>query len=112
MRAMLGAALVYARAEYEVLLDFSTPPQFFEGVCAKVHDVRFDYVVLRPSEAVCAARAACRREGAIADYAPYRGLYAMFDGAGRHLVEDDHDSAATLAKRIKDGLAAGTLLVA
>jgi len=34
--------------------------------------VPLDYVVLRPSETVCEARAASRTEGVIADYGPYR----------------------------------------
>jgi hypothetical protein len=105
MRAMFGASLASARADYDVLLDFSIPPQFFEGVRAKVKDVPLDYVVLRPSEAVRAARAASRGVGAIADYAPYRDFYALFDGAGRHLVEDDDSDPATLAARIRHGLA-------
>jgi len=43
-----------------VILDFSIPPWFLEGVRQRLKDVPIDYVVLLPSEAACAARAAAR----------------------------------------------------
>ena len=66
-----------------------------------------DYVVLRPSEAVCAARAAARTEEKITDYAPYSELYATFDPEPRHLIEDGASDAKVVAARIREGLDAG-----
>jgi len=63
--------------------------------------------VLRPSEAVCADRAASRTEGAIGNYAPYRDLYTEFDEARRFTIEDDESNAVELAVRVRNGLDAG-----
>jgi energy-coupling factor transporter ATP-binding protein EcfA2 len=106
MTAMTGAALPYALYGYEVILDFSIPPWFLETAqkIVKSRDVPLDYVVLRPSETVCAARAAARPEGAIADYAPYRDLYSSFDGAARYTIKDDASDAAVVAARMREGL--------
>src|SRR5579872_5972358 len=62
MSAMTAAAVPYALANFEVLLDFSIPPWYLERVQALVQrrEIALDYVVLRPSERVCAARAAAR----------------------------------------------------
>ena len=64
MTAMTAAALPYALYGYEVILDFSIPPWFLETAqrVVKWKDLDLDYVVLRPSETVCAARAAGRAE--------------------------------------------------
>ncbi|MFZ1131692.1 MAG: AAA family ATPase [Terriglobales bacterium] len=109
MTAMTTAALPYALYGYEVILDFSIPPWFLETAqrIAKSRDVPLDYVVLRPSEAVCAARAAGRGEGAIADYTHYRELYSSFDEAERYTIADDASEAAVVAARIREGLNAG-----
>ncbi len=109
MTAMTAAAIPYALAEYDVILDFSLPPWFITTAQAvvKVKDIPLDYVVLRPSEAVCAARAAARTAGAIADYTPYHDLYVDFDAAERYTIQDDARSAAVVAARIRDGLNAG-----
>jgi chloramphenicol 3-O-phosphotransferase len=110
MASMSAAAVPYARAGYEVLLDFSIPPWFLDTArsVAKVGAVALDFVIVRPSERTCAARAAARKEGAIADYAPYRELYADFDGWPKHTLADDDADAATVAARIRAGLDAGT----
>src|SRR5271166_6139849 len=69
MTAMTAASLPYAASGYETILDFSIPPWFLDTAraIAKVREAPLDYVVLRPSEAVCAARAAARAEGKIVD---------------------------------------------
>ena len=109
MASMAAAAVPFARAGHEVILDFSIPPWFLDAAArvAKLGDVALDFVIVRPSERVCAARAAARAEGAIADYAPYRGLYADFDGWPRHTIADDDADAAAIAARIRGGLDAG-----
>jgi len=109
MTAMTAAALPYALYGYEVILDFSIPPWFLETAqrVVKSRDVPLDYIVLRPSEEVCAARAAARAEGAIADYTPYRELYSSFDEAERHTIRDDTGDPPAVASRIRSGLNAG-----
>ena len=113
MTAMTAAALPYALYGYEVILDFSIPPWFLETAqrVVKWKDLDLDYVVLRPSETVCAARAAGRAEGAIADYTAYRELYSSFDGVERHTICDDTGDPAVVAARIRDGLDAGMFRV-
>ena len=111
MRAMTAAARHYARDAYEVILDFSIPPWYLDAVRALLTGKPFDYVVLRPSEAVCAARAAARSAGSITDYAPYRDLYASFDGVERFTISDDESDARSIAARIRAGLEAGTFRV-
>ena len=109
MTAMTAAALPYAASGYETILDFSVPPWFLDTArrIAKVREVPLDYVVLRPSDSVCAGRAAARTEGKITDYAPYSELYATFDPEPRHLIEDDASDAKVVAARIREGLEAG-----
>ena len=105
MTAMTAASLPYAASGYETILDFSIPPWFLDTAraVAKVREVPLDYVVLRPSEAVCAARA----EGPISDYASYRELYASFDGVERNTIRGDASDAKAVAVRIREGLDAG-----
>lgn len=109
MTAMTAAAVPYALAGYETILDFSVPPWFIDTALrvARVRDVPLDYVVLRPGKAVCAARAAKRAEGAIADYTPYNDLYASFDEAARYTIRDDEADAIAIAARIREGLDTG-----
>ena len=91
----------------------SIPPWFLDTARKVVQskEVPLDYVVLRPSETVCAARAAARSEGTITDYTPYRELYSSFDEAERYIIKDDAGHAAMLAARIRDGLNAGTFRI-
>src|ERR1700710_1089793 len=65
MAAMVAAAIPYARTGYQVIVDFSIPPWFLPTVLKmlKPRDVSLQYVVIRPSEAVCINRAATRAEG-------------------------------------------------
>ena len=128
MTAMTTAALPYALYGYEVIVDFSIPPWFLETAqkVVKARDVPLDYVVLRPSETVCAARAAARAEGAIADYTRYRDLYACFDEAvslatpagtaalqeaDRYTIKDETSDAKVVAARIREGLNAGNFRI-
>ena len=114
MTAMTAAAVPYAMAGYEVILDFSIPPWFLDTVrrIAKVREVPVDFVVIKPSEAVCAARAGARAEGAITDYAQYRELYKDFEGVERHTIEDDVSDAVAVAARIRKGLDEGKFRLA
>ena len=113
MTSMTSASLSYARAGYEVILDFSVPPWFLDTIVKIVNarNIALDYVVLRPSEKVCAARAAARGEGAIADYTPYRDLYTSFDKAARYTISDDESDAAVVATHIREGINEGIFRV-
>ena len=103
--SMVAAARPLARADYDVLLDFSIPPGFLPTAQRILREVPLDFVLLRPALAVCAARAAARPEGKIVDYD--NDFYAMFEADERHLVTDDAVDPKLTAQRIKDGLAAG-----
>ena len=109
MTAMTAASVPYAVAGYRVILDFSIPPWFLDTArrVAKVRDVPLDFVVVRPSEEVCAERAAMRNEGKITDYEPYHELYSSFDEAERYIIHDDKSDAAAIAKVIRKGLDEG-----
>ena len=109
MSSMTAAAIPYARKGYEVILDFSMPPWFLDTVRKIIagRDISLSYVVLRPSLAVCAARAAGRKEWAMPDYTVYEKLYFSFDEAERYMISDDVSDAAVIAKRIREGVDAG-----
>ena len=111
MRAMTATARHFERDGYEVLLDFSIPPWYLEAIGKLLQGKSFSYVVLRPSEEVCAARAAARPEGTIADYEPYAELYRAFDGMERHTLADDAATPAAMAARMREGLRAGAFVI-
>ena len=110
MRAMTAAALPLARSGYDVLLDFSIPPQFLPTAQKIVREIALDFILLRPPLPVCAARAAKRPEGKILDYD--EDFYAMFKAEARHMIGEDAPEPAVAAQRIKDGVAAGQFRVA
>ena len=109
MMAMTAAAMPLAMADYDVILDFSIPPWFLDTArrMLKVKKIPFDYVVVCPSETVCAQRAAARLKGKISDYTPYHELYTCFTVEGCNSIDDDISSPKELALIIRDGLKAG-----
>jgi len=107
LRSMTAAASPLARAGFDVLLDFSIPAQFLPTARKILKELPLDYIVVKPSLAVCEKRAGERGEGRIANYAPYRSFYALFDTEERFTICDDQASAALVAARIRDGLSAG-----
>jgi len=109
MSAMIAAAIPYARRGYGVILDFSIPPWFLDTVHKIIagRDISLDYVVLRPSQDVCAVRAANRKEGAMPDYTLYHKLYSSFDEAEHYMISDDISDASVIAMRIREGLDKG-----
>lgn len=111
VRAMTAAAIPFSRSGYTVLLDFSIPPDFLDTARKILKEVPLDYVMLRPSLAICEARAANRAEGKIADYTVYRDFYALFEKPGCHAICDDEADASAVARRISEGLAAGMFRV-
>jgi adenylylsulfate kinase-like enzyme len=112
MRAMTAAAIPFARSGYEVLLDFSIPPQFLGTARKILKEVPLNYIVLRPSLSICETRAASRPEGRIIDYAHHRDFYALFEAPSIHAVCDNEADARTIAKRIYEDLNAGKFVVA
>jgi chloramphenicol 3-O-phosphotransferase len=107
MRAMFRAAAAVAADDYAAILDFSMPPAFVRAASARLTDTPTHYVELRPALEVCAARAATRREGVIADYAPYTDFYAAFDAQERFVIRNDARAPADVAAEIRAGLADG-----
>ncbi|MGH7583150.1 MAG: AAA family ATPase [Gemmatimonadales bacterium] len=109
MTAMTAAAVPFAMSGTDVIVDFSIPPAFLRTArrVAAVRQVPLDYVLLRPSEDVCAARAAARTEGPIADYSGYRQFYRDFDGMDAHCVANDTMTPAEAAERILQDLEDG-----
>jgi chloramphenicol 3-O-phosphotransferase len=104
MRSMTAATVPWARSGYEVILDFSMPPQFLPTARKILNDIRINYVVLCPSLSICESRAAVRTEGRIRDYSRYRDFYALFENASPQAVCDDEADARTLAQRIFERL--------
>jgi len=107
MRSITAAAVPLARGGYEVLLDFSFPLDYLETARKILKEIPIDFVMLRPSIAICEERAAARPEGKIADYSVYRDFYAMFEGLPKHEIGDCEADAASVARRIRTGLDEG-----
>ena len=109
MSAMTAAAIPFALGGYTVLLDFSIPPWFLETAkkIAGTKEVPLEYIILRPTETVCAERAATRNEGVINDYNFYHELYTSFDEAQQYIIHDDVNNAAHVAGQIRAGLITG-----
>jgi predicted kinase len=110
IKAMMLAALPYARGGYQVVVDFSIGPWSLDLFRAWLKDTPFHYVILCPSEAVCAGRAASRSEGAMPDYAPYRDLHAAFCDLGpfeRCAIRNDDADPAALAAHLRTAIATG-----
>jgi len=108
MTAMVAAARPMAAYGYEVIVDFTIPPWFLDTARRVVKDkAPLHYVVIRPSEKTCIARAAARKEGAIADYSRYHDLYTSFDEVQRYTIADDTSEAAIIAGYVREGLDEG-----
>jgi adenylate kinase family enzyme len=112
MRAMTATARHYARDGYEVVLDFSIPPWYLEGMRALLAGKAFHYILLLPSEEICEMRAADRAEGRITDYTPYRDLYAEFEKLKkRAIIVDGSESARELAELVRAAIRSGIYLL-
>jgi hypothetical protein len=113
MSAMTAAAIPFARSGYDVLIDFSIPPEFLSAARRILKELPLDYIVLRPSRAVCEDRAARRAEGPIADYTLYRSFNSLFEdeAAARFTICRDEGEPAGAAAPIFEGLRAGTFRV-
>lgn len=107
MSSMVAAALPYAVAGYEVVIDFSIPPWHVEAIerITSTRNVPLSYVVLLPPEHICARRAADRQDGPIANYSQYADLYADFLNVPNALTEDatPSETAARIRQRLNKG---------
>jgi hypothetical protein len=74
--------------------------------------VPLNYIVLRPSLAVCEARAAIRAQGRIFEYTGHRDFYALSEDSRSYALSGDEADACIVAKRIYEGLKAGKFAVA
>jgi chloramphenicol 3-O-phosphotransferase len=108
MRAMISSAAAFAADDFEVILDFSIPPYFLRAAAERLGESDIHFVVLKPPEAVCAARAASRDEGVIADYGPHNSFYAAFEAEPRHVIDNAARPPQEVAAGIRDGVRAGT----
>jgi hypothetical protein len=108
---MMAAAIPFARSGFRVVIDFSMPPDYVETARKILKDVPFDFVLLRPSLKVCAARAASLEEGAIADYVMLENFYTRFEEGTVEPICDDNADPASLARQIADGLNRGRFRV-
>jgi adenylylsulfate kinase-like enzyme len=107
MRSITAAAVPLARGGYDVLLDFSFPIEFLEVGRKILKEIPLDFVMLRPSLAVCEQRAAVRSEGKITDYTAYRDFYAMFEGLPKNELANVQADPHDIARRIRSGLDQG-----
>ena len=105
MRSMTAAAIPLARSGYQVILDFSFPLDFLDTARKILKEVPIDFVMLRPSLAVCAQRAAERPAGRMPNYPA--DFYAMFEGLPQHEVCNDTLDPRAAALQIRQGLDAG-----
>ena len=107
MRSMTAAAVPFARSGFNVLIDFSIPPDFLPTALKILREIPLDFVSIRPTIELCARRAAERQAGKVADYSPYRTLYTLFQNAETSEISDDEATAGILAERLRKGLASG-----
>lgn len=107
MRSITAAAIPLARGGYDVLLDFSFPLEFLDTARKILKEIPLDFVMLKPSLAICEQRAAARPEGRIADYGVYRDFYTMFEGLPKHEVSNDETDSGSVARQIREGLDRG-----
>jgi len=112
MTAMIAAALPMAMYGYEVILDFSIPPWFLEKVHTVVKGkVPVHYIVLRPSEKICKARASTRDEGKIEDYSFYHELYLSFNTVQKNIICDNVNEPAVVAAHVREAIDEGMFLI-
>ncbi len=113
MASMVAASLPYPRHGYTVIVDFSIPPWFLDTAFKMVNkkDIPLHYVVLCPSEAVCAARSVTRVEGYVEYNDKYRQFYKSFDQAQKYIIPDETSDPAAIARMVKEGLDKGVFLV-
>lgn len=109
MRSMTASAVPFARAGYDVLLDFSIPPAFLKTARAILKEIPLAFVMLRPRLAVCADRALRRLEGRTTHYD--QGFYDLFAGIDTHTISEEEADPKSLATKILMDLESGQFRV-
>lgn len=116
LRAVVAAAVAYARGGYQVVCDGVVGPWFINlfRAAAGEHAVVLRYVILRPDEDVTLARATARSGDALRDPDPIRSLHAQFSAPGgyeEHVLDSTHQSAEQTAATILESIRAGAYLL-
>lgn len=108
--AIFAAAIPYVLYGHTVLLDFAFTPGSLKKALevAARRQIPVKYVVLRPEMALCATRAANRKEWAFEEYdEPLQRLYNAFDNVQAHIICDNTSDAAEIASKVMQGLDEG-----
>jgi chloramphenicol 3-O-phosphotransferase len=106
--SVIFTARMFARGGYEAIVDFSVPPGFLAGARKRVGDWPFQFVILRPTEEVCAARSAARGER---DYSRYHEFYHLFEKAPEYELADLSGEPPAIAGRLRKLLRSGRFQV-
>ena len=112
IKSMMLAALPFIRGGYFVILDFTIGPWHLNLIPEPLKTVAFDYVILGPSQKICAKREGMKKDGGVGDYgATYHDLYEAFCNLGdyeRYAIRDDEADAKTFAQRIWEVVISGS----
>lgn len=115
MQIVAAAAAGYAEAGYFTIIDgIISPRWFFEPLrdALQAADHTVAYAVQRAPLAVCASRAASRKESRIADPSVIEQLWRDFADLGsleHHAIDSDGNSAEQVVAQVAQGLDDGTL---
>jgi DNA polymerase III delta prime subunit len=106
IKSMMLSALPYARAGYETIVDFTIGPWFLGLFKDYIKEIPFEYVILCPSEKVCAERNGSRKEGVMEEYPSDLHLaFSDINEFEKYAIRNDQASSKELAAQIRDGLA-------
>jgi chloramphenicol 3-O-phosphotransferase len=106
--SLMFTARMFARGGYEAIIDFSVPPGFLAAALRRVGEYPLQFVILRPTEEVCAARSAARGE---ADYSRYHEFYHLFEAAPEYDLNDLSGDPTAIAARLREQLVSGRFQV-
>jgi predicted kinase len=111
--AITAAATRYAAGGYTVVLDWVLGPWALEQLAAETGnaDVDVHYVVLRPDEATCLARATARPAPELVDPEPVLRIFDSFRDLGpyeRHVVDSTALTAEETAAQVLGAVETGS----
>lgn len=116
LHAAAAAAVRYADGGYTVVLDWLLGPWSLQSLVDELwaSGAPLHYVVLRPDEATCVARAVARSAPELVDPEPVRVMHEKFADLGwyeRHVVDTARMTAEQAARRVADTVASGAVEV-
>jgi len=114
IKSMTLASIPFARAGYQVVVDFTVGPWYMDAFLSQLKDIPLHFIILCPSESVCAERAATREEGKVLDYSEYKELHEAFmqaEDSERYMIQNDVLSVNDAAILIKKAVEANRYLV-